>query len=145
LSPEMRKLLETDWAGLDSDTRSVYMTRLKHQTAQIIKDLTLIANKMPEKHLADITKGLTAERLKPLIRAILQPATGPYLPSRRLKKDDKQLWEQRRVRIQQICEVMIKELWDVTNAIAPNASHYLGAAHRGQQFTEGLSALLVGD
>ena len=56
LSPEMRKLLETDWAGLDSDTRSVYMTRLKDYTELLIKDLTLVANKMPEKHQADIAK-----------------------------------------------------------------------------------------
>jgi hypothetical protein len=68
LSTDTRKRIRTrKWKTHSNPPQ--FLARAKEQSDQAIRDLTLIAEKFPEKHLNDV---FTVEKLRPLMKAILE-------------------------------------------------------------------------
>lgn len=148
LSKEMRRNFRTNFTGVKNETKSVYLVRVKKQVDQALKDLSLLADELPEKQQREV---FTAETLRPFISAVVMPRTGIYPLEKRkntiirrpIPKDGIKNWEERRRRIQSICKAIMGELWLVHSVIAPNATDFL-IRRESEHMVEGLRALLIG-
>jgi hypothetical protein len=70
LTPKVRKHIEQDWKRIPPEEVKTYLYRLRLRAKQTLKDLTLIAEKLPEDQLRQV---LTAESLDPFFSALLLP------------------------------------------------------------------------
>ena len=133
LSTEMRRHFKDDWKGVKSGTKAVEVSRTKNLIRQTLKDLALVAEKLPEKHLAGV---FTAETLMPFVKALV------YMNP---KEKHLSAEENRRVeRLSPICQQILHALSAKSSIIAREANEVLisGAIRRDESIR--LTALLIG-
>lgn len=122
--------------GYNKETQNVYNNRLKNYAIDAIKDLTLLAEKLPEDKLQDIFNEKT---LSPLIRNIFRA---------KLKDNHKEKeFEQRRQRILRLSWNTLTEIGFKDNAwtLAPDVMNILIKAGLHENFDTfvGLKAIYI--
>ena len=137
LSEEMHQHFKDDWKGVKSGTKAVSVTRTKKLIRQTLKDLALVAEKLPEKHLAGV---FTAETLMPFIKALVDvgslPREHPHIPTAEQQRKIK--------RIGQICKEILQVLSSKSNIIAREATTVLVSDAPSRDMVMRLTALLIG-
>ncbi|MGD0177826.1 MAG: hypothetical protein ABSC50_13485 [Candidatus Bathyarchaeia archaeon] len=135
LSKEMSEHLESNWAGVRNETKTVYVSRIKANARQALEDLTLIAEKLPEKHIAGI---FTGETVVPFLKALVR--MGPQFDPAKASGEE----ENRMRRVGQLCREILQELAMLGPELAPKARHFLLAAKTDSKMMD-LQALLIGE
>jgi hypothetical protein len=137
LSIEMRQHFKDDWKGVKSGTKAVEVSRTKNLVRQTLKDLALVAENLPEKHLAGV---FTAEQVMPFIKALVDvgplPREHPHSPTAEQQRKIK--------RIGQICKEILQEFSAKSQIIAPEATKTLISGALGRDTSTRLTALLIG-
>jgi len=133
----MRQHFKDDWKGVKSGTKAVEVSRTKNLVRQTLKDLALVAEKLPEKHLAGV---FTVDELMPFIKAIVDigplPRQHPHTPT---------VEQQRRIkRLGQLCNEILHELSAKSHIIAPEATRVLVSDTPSRDMSMRLTALLIG-
>jgi hypothetical protein len=135
-SPNKRKL--------DKNMKNTYNWRIEQYTLQALKDLVLLAEKLPEDRQADI---FNEETLTPLIKHLFRLIPKPFVEVADLKKINKEELEKRRRRVLTLCYVALEEIGDIFNArnLAPEIMQAFTEA--GRQDTNptitGLKAIYI--
>jgi hypothetical protein len=133
LSEELLQHFKDDWKGVKSGTKAVEVSRVKTLVRQTLKDLALVAEKLPEKHLAGV---FTVETLMPFIKALVY--VNPK--EKHLSAD-----ENRRVeRLSRICREILHELSAKSHIIAPESTRVLVSDAPRRDMSMRLTALLIG-
>ena len=117
LGKSMRKYVMNDKKnGYSKPVQSVYNNRIGKYAAQALRDLVLLAEKLPEKQRAQI---FNEETLTPLMRGIFSLRTKQQI-------DEKEA-EERRTRILQLCYGILNEVGSLGNAseLAPDIMNIL--------------------
>jgi hypothetical protein len=128
----------------DKKTKNTYNWRIKKYTIQGLKDLVLLAQKLPEDRQAEI---FNEETLTPLIRNLFRLIPKPFVEVVDLHRVNKEEMEKRRKRVLALCYVALEEIGDVFNArnLAPDIMQALTEA--GPQDTNptitGLRAIYI--
>jgi len=120
-----------------SGSERVRATRKRKEIMEVIKDLTWLANHLPEAQLRQV---FTVKTLAPLFEAILYPRTGPYDASGR-KTEPLEEWRRRKERLVEISQSMIDVMISVSASLAPQATNVLA---RRRRELDGIQALVVG-
>lgn len=109
--------------GYSSQTQSVYNNRIRNYAIQALRDLALLAEKLPEKQQAQI---FNEETVSPLANQILR-----FRPGREFAKEEA---EERRKRVLELCSVILEKIGKVENAydLAPDI---MGILMMGQSET----------
>jgi hypothetical protein len=102
--------------GYSSQTQSVYNIRIRNYAVRALRDLALLAEKLPEKQQATI---FNEEALSPLVRQVLRFRTS--------REIDKKEAEERRARILGLCCEILDEIGFGENALdlAPDIMNLL--------------------
>jgi hypothetical protein len=132
LRKEIRQHFKDDWKGVKSGTKAVEVSRTKNRIRQTLKDLALVASKLPEKHLGDV---FTVAEVMPFVKALV------YVPrGERLTREE----ERRIKRVGQLCKEVLQELSAKSHIIAPEATRVLVSDAPSRDMSMRLTALLIG-
>lgn len=117
LSKAMIKyVMSEDKKGYTKETQAVYDRRIRQYIKKTLKELTLIAQKLPEKLQDDVFNHST---LIPFFKELLRLRYDPKMTEKEL--------ETRRKRLLQLCRGFLSNLGSLKNAydLAPNAMKHL--------------------
>jgi len=122
--------------GYNKQTQNVYNNRIKNYAIQALRDLALLAEKLPEKQQAQI---FNEETLTSLVRNIFGFQTKQQI-------DEKETQE-RRTRILQLCYDIVNEMGTMENAsdLAPDVMNILtmGGLHETLPTITALKAIYL--
>jgi hypothetical protein len=122
--------------GYNKQTQNVYNNTIKNYATRALRDLTLPAEKLPEKQQAQI---LNEETLTPRVRSIFSFLTKQQV-------DEKEAQE-RRTRILQLCYDILDEIGTLENALdlAPDIMNILtmGSLHETLPTITALKAIYL--
>jgi hypothetical protein len=119
LTNSMKKYVLNESRGFTIAQKSIYNKRIVNYACKGIKDLALLAEKLPEKQQAEI---FNRETLKPLIEKVFTMPKGEF--------KDKQEYEEKRKRILQLCFLVLETIGAIENAwkLAPDIMDMLTKA-----------------
>ncbi len=106
--------------GYSKQVQSVYNSRIKTYAKQALKDLALLAEKLPENQQTEI---FNQQTLNPLIAAILKPSPEQITQL----NANKELTKKKRERLRPLCHSLINQLNDhhLAHLIAPIGTKYM--------------------
>lgn len=130
--PMKRYVMSNDKKGFDTDTRNAYNKRLREYAVEAIKDLALLAEKLPEKEQAIIFNDIT---ISPFFQnlfcfACKNPEDKNKTPGELLKTMGQEHYQERQQRILRLCYEAMNAIGDTFNAthLAPHETNFLNLA-----------------
>jgi hypothetical protein len=121
LGNAMRKyILNENNNSHNKDKQRVYKNRIRTYAKTALKDLTLLAQKLPEEEQAEI---FNENNLTPLFKALLQPNPEEMTTL----ENDTELTKKKRQRLIPICYSLITTLnkYNLSHLIAPVGTRYM--------------------
>lgn len=132
LDKRIRKHFLDGWKGVELEVKAVEVSRTKNLIRQTFKDLALLAEKLPEKHLADT---FTADTIMPFVKVLVRVNTKTWPPT------DEEM--ERIKRLRPICRQVLHEFAAKSAIIAHDATRML-IGERDEDRVTRLTALLIG-
>jgi len=122
--PMKNYLLSSDKRGYREDLQSAYNNRIIDYATRGLKDLLLLAEKLPEEAQAEV---FNEETLAPLMRNLFRLIVKEHVEVADIPEINREELEKRRTRVLALCYAALDEIGDLFNArnLAPDIMEIL--------------------
>jgi len=143
-NPMTNYLLSSDKGGYSEDLQSVYDNRIIDYATRGLKDLLLLAEKLPEEAQAEV---FNEETLAPLMRNLFRLIVKEHVEVVDIPEMNREEFEKRRTRVLALCYAALNEIGDLFNArnLAPDVMEILMEAGLSETLSTitGLKAVYI--